>query len=341
MAKGGDVAAAGENNAVRGEGADDLRRDGDQRQRDDVGASRREEPFQTPTLPRGQLVVRVDALELQARQLAERRASREEQDKHAEKLQEARKQLKASGGYTAQQLQFELLNEQKRLQKAYGTLRAQEDDLQKKTEQAKELASSIAELEHEMGRVRARIAHAEHRASYLALQVGTLGQHQQDVASVHSTMAELVELVSTESEELRNKVGSVVAYIQHIAPMFFPAEMDPVVADGADAISNQCSETDFDAEVLDDAEWAHGSDDGDNDDDDFTMPAHIDVVTTDLQRLRKQKQEAVDAARERGATLLPETEGGAGRGCRGAQQSGGGGPGHLAAARSQARPPPE
>ncbi len=247
-------------------------------------------------------------MELQARQLLERRASKEEQEKHAEKLQEARKELKASGGYTAHKLQFELLNEQKRLQKAYATLRTHEDDLQKKTEQAKELADAVAALEQEMGRVRARIAHAEQRASYLALQVGTLGQHQQDVAAVHGTMAELVELVSTGSDELRHKVESVAAYLRHIAPVFYPPEMDPVVADGADAISNQCSETDFDAEVFDDAEWRHDSDVDGDDDDAFAMPAHIDVVTTDLQRLRKQKQKAVDAARARGAELLPETE---------------------------------
>ncbi len=186
----------------------------------------------------------------------------------------------------------------------------QEDDLQKKNEQAKELADSIAALEHEMGRVRARIAHAEQRASYLALQVGTLGQHQQDVATVHGTMAELLELLSTGSDELRHKVESVAAYLRHIAPVFYPAEMDPVVADGADAVSNQCSDTDFDAEGLDDLEWTqgNGNDDFDNDDDDFTMPSHMDVVTMDLERLRKQKQEAVDAARARGATLLPETE---------------------------------
>ncbi len=82
-----------------------------------------------------------------------------------------------------------------------------------------------------------------------------------------------------------------------------------MVADGADAFSNQCSDTDLGAEGLDDMEWTQGNDaDGDNDDDGFTMPSHFDVVTMDLERLRKQRQEAVDAARARGATLLPETE---------------------------------
>ncbi len=305
---GGDVSAARGGGVLDGEGAGSPRRDGEQRQRDDP-AGLREEPFQAPSLPRGQLVVRVDALELQARQLLERRASREEQDRHAEKLQEARRQLKASGGYTAQKLQFELLNEQKRLQRAHGTLRMQEDELQKKTDQAKELADAIATLEHDMGRVRARIEHAEHRASYLALQVGTLGQHQQDVAAVHGTMSELLELVSTGSEELRQKVESVAAYLRHIAPVFYPPEMDPVVADGADVFSNQCSDTDLDAEGLDDMEWTQGNDAGGDDDvDDFVMPSHFDVVNMDLDRLRKQKQEAVEAARARGATMLPETE---------------------------------
>ncbi len=300
--------AARGSSPARGTGADDAQHDDEQRQRDDAGAIKREEPFQAPALPRGQLVVRVDALELQARQLLERRASKEEQEKHAEKLQEARKELKASGGYTAHKLQFELLGEQKRLQKAHAALRTHEDDLQRKTEQAKELADSIAALEQEMGRVRARIAHAEQRASYLALQVGTLGQHQQDVAAVHGTMAELLELASTGSEELRHKVESVAAYLRHIAPVFYPPEMDPVVADGADAVSNQCSETDLDAEVFGDEGWMHDGDVVDDDEDSFSMPAHIDVVTMDLQRLRKQKQEAVDAARARGAVLLPETE---------------------------------
>ncbi len=292
---------------ARGGEADDHL-DDEQRRHDDAGAAKREEPFKAPALPRGQLVVRVDALELQARQLLERRASKEEQEKHAEKLQEARKELKASGGYTAHKLQFELLGEQKRLQKAHAALRNHEDDLQRKTEQAKQIADDIAALEQEMGRIRARIEHAEQRASYLALQVGTLGQHQQDVAAVHGTMAELVQLVSTGSEELRHKVESVAAYLRHIAPVFYPPEMDPVVADGVDAVSNQCSETDLDAEVFDDEGWMHDDGGGDDEEDSFGMPAHIDVVTMDLQRLRKQRQEAVEAARARGTVLLPETE---------------------------------
>ncbi len=61
-------------------------REAEQRARGGDEAAAREAPFQAPSLSRAQLVKRVEALELQARQLAQRKASNEDQKKHAELL---------------------------------------------------------------------------------------------------------------------------------------------------------------------------------------------------------------------------------------------------------------
>ncbi len=292
--------------------ADDRRHDdsGDERRRqrqcqEDAAHTIREAPFQPPPISRAQLVARVDALEMQGRQLAERRASNAEQRRHAEKLDEARKQLKVAGGYTAQKLQFELLGEQTRMRKAHALLKAQEEDLQMREEQLREIQESIADLRQVMDRGRARIAHAEARAAFLAVQVGCLGMHQQEVSQVHSAINEAAAMARDGPAGVQERLGFVARFLQRVAPVLLPPSCDPVVVDSADAFSDDCSDTDLDNDGDVDRRDEGRDDPAGDADGDFCMPAHIDVVQADLQRLRSQFEEAQQAARDRGNELLP------------------------------------
>ncbi len=270
----------------------------------------REAPFAEPPLSRAQLITRVDALELQGRQLAERRASGDEQRKHAEVLAEARRMLKLAGGYEAQKLQFELLGEQRRMRKTYAQLRKHEEELQGKEEQMRELAASVDELRRNMEKARARIAYSEDRAAYLALQVGALGQRQFEVAQVHFAINEAKSMAAHLPEGVYERLDFVANYLQRVAPLLQPPACDPVVANATDAHSNLCSDTDLDCDddgLAHDAQQDEQMGDADDQlgDGDFAMPAHIDVVRADLHVLQEQFAHAQGEARNRGTELLP------------------------------------
>ncbi len=273
-------------------------------------APAREAPFSEPPLSRAQLITRVDALELQGRQLAERRASHEEQRRHADILEEARRMLKLAGGYEAQKLQFELLGEQRRMRKAHAQLRKQEEELQDKEKQMHELAASADELRQSMEKARARISYSEDRAAYLALQVGALGQRQFEVAQVHFAINEAKSMAAHLPEGVYERLDFVSNYLRRVAPLLQPPACDPVVANAADVYSNQCSDTDLDCDddgldhdVQQDEQMDVADDQGA--DGEFAMPAHIDIVRSDLRILQEQFDHAQREARGRGCELLP------------------------------------
>ncbi len=132
----------------------------------------------------------------------------------------------------------------------------------KKEEEARELEACIEGLRMGMERTRARITRAEERAAYLSLQVGTLGQSQQEVEMAHGAISQAMEMAAGASPELCNRLGYVAAYLHRIAPMLLPASLDPMVVGFADARSNECSDTDLEADDFDECDDCAEGDQG-------------------------------------------------------------------------------